>query len=32
METVSPELMTSFGFSVGSYQPHCTFSGVAGNE
>src|SRR5580704_742642 len=31
METVSPDLMVSFGFSLISYQPHCTFSLDAGS-
>src|SRR5512132_547577 len=29
METVSPDSMVSRGASLGSSQPHCTFSGVA---
>jgi len=32
METVSPESTISFGFSVGSNQPHCTVSLFAGSE
>jgi hypothetical protein len=30
IETVSPELIVSFGGSLGSSQPHCTVSSVAG--
>jgi hypothetical protein len=32
METVSPERTVSLGVSFGSYQPHCTFSAVAGRK
>src|SRR6266446_3478234 len=32
METVSPESTISFGFSVGSNQPHCTVALFAGSE
>src|ERR1700676_5303882 len=31
MDTVSPESTTSLGFSVASYQPHCTVSLFAGS-
>src|SRR5207237_10740513 len=30
IETVSPELMVSFGGSFGSSQPHCTVSSITG--
>ena len=31
MDTVSPDFIVSFGFSLMSYQPHCTFSVDAGS-
>jgi hypothetical protein len=32
IETESPELMVSFGASLGSSQPHCTVSNVAASR